>query len=198
MQQILLIDHHDSFTYNLVDLLRKLNLSFHVQAVENVNIKNVADFSHIILSPGPDIPETYPQTQAILQHYYQQKSILGICLGHQMLCEFFGGHLFNLGKVRHGQQIPANITQSSPLFAHLPATINVGLYHSWAVSDTDFPASLTITARCKDNIIMAMQHKTLPIYGIQFHPESFMTEHGLQIIKNWLAIKEDICHTQTQ
>lgn len=186
MKKLLLINHHDSFTYNLVDLLRKLPVRFAVKAAEEITLPEVEDYSHLLISPGPDVPRAYPQTFAVLQEYYQRKSVLGVCLGHQMLCEFFGGQLFNLQQVRHGRNGILTIKEASPLFQGLPAQFEIGLYHSWAVSAVGFPKDLQITATCQDNIVMAMQHRRLPIYGLQFHPESFITQYGYEMLQNWL------------
>lgn len=187
MKKLLLIDNHDSFTYNLVDLLRKLPIELCVKAVENVALEEVEYFSHLLISPGPDVPQSYPQYADILQKYHSSKSILGVCLGHQILCEFFGGQLYNLPQVRHGQNRRLTQSQPSLLFAGLPPQFDIGLYHSWAVSTVDFPAVLAITAYCQDGVVMAMQHRNLQIYGVQFHPESFMTEYGEQMLRNWLG-----------
>lgn len=186
---LLLIDNQDSFTYNLVDLLRKLNQPFRVVPSEQVHLDMVQQAQHILISPGPDIPPAYPHLFTILQQVYQQKSILGVCLGHQILCEFFGGKLYNLAQVRHGLQQTIEIIQPSLLFQGLPSEFNVGLYHSWAATPVDFPKELIITAQDKQQVVMAMQHRELPIYGVQFHPESFMSEYGVEILRNWLGIK---------
>ncbi|TCP95544.1 para-aminobenzoate synthetase component 2 [Cricetibacter osteomyelitidis] len=187
MKKLLLIDNHDSFTYNLVDLLRKLSVDFTVKAVELVSVTEVTNYSHLLISPGPDVPKAYPQTFEILEKYHREKSILGVCLGHQMLCEFFGGVLYNLNHVRHGQEGLLTVNKNSLLFKGLPKQFDIGLYHSWAVSAVDFPQDLQITATCQDEIVMAMQHKTLPIYGVQFHPESFITQFGREMLENWLS-----------
>ncbi|SPY32606.1 putative anthranilate synthase component II [Pasteurella canis] len=109
-----------------------------------------------------------------------------MCLGHQTLCEFFGGELYNLDKVRHGRIQRLKVRSNSPLFEGLPLEFQIGLYHSWAIREQSFPDSLTITAHCAEEVVMAFQHKSLPIYGVQFHPESFMTEYGEQLLRNWL------------
>lgn len=187
MTKLLLIDNHDSFTFNLVDLLRKIGVEMEVVNVESLDLERVADFSHILISPGPDVPRAYPQLFEMLERYYQSKSILGVCLGHQTLCEFFGGELYNLQQVRHGQQRPLLQQQSNPIFAHLPDSFQIGLYHSWAILQNSLEKTpLVATATCDQGVLMAMQHETLPIYGVQFHPESFITEYGEQMLRNWL------------
>ena len=184
---LLLIDNHDSFTFNLVDLLRKIGVETQVVSVEHLDLDEVENFSHIMISPGPDVPRAYPQLFEMLARYHQTKSILGVCLGHQTICEFFGGKLYNLENVRHGQQRPLTQTSANPLFDGLPENFKIGLYHSWAISQKSLENTpLEATAVCNQNVLMAMKHETLRIYGVQFHPESFITEFGEQILRNWL------------
>ena len=190
--KLLIINNHDSFTFNLVDLIRKLNLPYDVLNVEDLKESTAENYTHILISPGPDVPRAYPQLFSMLEKYYQQKFILGVCLGHQTLCEFFGGTLYNLQKVRHGQKRILKVRSNSPLFFSLPSEFNIGLYHSLGVQEEDFPCSLEITAFCDEGVVMAMQHKFLPIYGVQFHPESYMSDFGEQILRNWLAIPTTI------
>lgn len=186
--KLLIINNHDSFTFNLVDLIRRLNMPFNVVNVEDLKPNTPESYSHILISPGPDVPRAYPQLFDMLEKYHQQKSILGVCLGHQTLCEFFGGELYNLAHVRHGQKRTLKVRSNSALFFGLPDEFQIGVYHSWAVCAENFPEALEITALCDENVVMAMQHKQLPIYGVQFHPESYMSEYGEQILRNWLAI----------
>ena len=189
--KLLIIDNHDSFTFNLVDLLRPIcqanRVEMQIVVAEALQLDEVAAFSHILISPGPDVPRAYPQTFLMLERYYQSKSILGVCLGHQTLAEFFGGELYNLAEVRHGQQRPLRQLQANLLFQGLPPIFNVGLYHSWAISQNSLENTpLVATAVCDQNVLMAFEHRSLPIYGVQFHPESFITEYGKAILENWL------------
>ena len=186
MKRLLIINNHDSFTYNLVDLIRRLKVEFQVVDVEQLQLNEVENFSHILISPGPDVPSAYPQLFELIQQYHQSKAFLGVCLGHQTLGQFFGARLFNLPAVRHGYARQLKVRSNSALFSHLPREFRIGLYHSWAVSEQNFPAELCITATCEDEIIMAFQHRTLPIYGVQFHPESYMSEYGEQLLQNFL------------
>lgn len=184
---LLLIDNHDSFTFNLVDLLRKIGVETKVVSVEALNLAEVDAFSHIMISPGPDVPSAYPQLFAMLERYQYTKSIFGVCLGHQTLCEFFGGTLYNLDNVRHGQQRPLTQILDNPLFDGLPKQFNIGLYHSWAISQNSLANTpLVATALCDQNVLMAVKHTHLRLYGVQFHPESFITEFGEQLLRNWL------------
>lgn len=186
---LLIVDNHDSFTFNLVDLFRKIGTPFEVVSVEKLDLDEVEKFSHILISPGPDVPRAYPNLFAMLDRYHQRKSILGVCLGHQTLCEFFGGELYNLNQVRHGQKRPLIQQQPNPLFANLPENVGIGLYHSWAISQKSLANTpLVATATCDQGVLMAFKHQDLPIFGVQFHPESFMTDFGEQMLRNWLAI----------
>lgn len=187
-KRLLIIDNHDSFTFNLVDILRRIGVDMKVELVEKLDLDEIEQFSHILISPGPNVPRAYPQTFAMLARYYQTKSILGVCLGHQTLCEFFGGELYNLENVRHGEQRLLIQTESNPIFAGLPQNIKIGLYHSWAISQNSLQNSpLVATATCDHNVLMAVKHESLPIYGVQFHPESFITEYGENMLRNWLV-----------
>ncbi|HHW7507330.1 TPA: anthranilate synthase component II [Mannheimia haemolytica] len=191
-KKLLIIDNHDSFTFNLVDLLRKLDVPAKVVLVEQLDLNEVEHFSHILISPGPDVPRAYPQTFAMLERYHQTKSILGVCLGHQTICEFFGGKLYNLSDVRHGQQRTLTQIEPNPIFEGLPEQLKVGLYHSWGILQNSLQNTPLIpTAICDQNVLMAFKHQDLPIFGVQFHPESFITEFGQQMLANWLEIKQD-------
>lgn len=185
---LLIIDNHDSFTFNLVDLIRKIGVDMRVVNVEDLDLDEVEQFSHILISPGPDVPQAYPQLFSMLERYHQTKSIFGVCLGHQTICEFFGGELYNLQTVRHGQQLP--IVQHKPnlLFHGLPTEFKIGLYHSWGILQKSLENSpLVATSTCSQGVLMATQHQHLPIYTVQFHPESFITEYGEQMLRNWLG-----------
>lgn len=191
-KKLLIIDNHDSFTFNLVDLLRKINISAKVVLVEELNLDEVESFSHILISPGPDVPKAYPQTFAMLERYHETKSILGVCLGHQTLCEFFGGTLYNLENVRHGQQRTLTQIEPNPIFNGLPKQFQIGLYHSWGILQHSLENTpLVATAICEQNVLMAFKHKDLSIFGVQFHPESFITEYGKEMLENWLVIEQD-------
>ncbi len=183
---LLIINNHDSFTYNLVELIRRLSVPFTLVNTEDVRPETIAPFSHILISPGPDVPEAYPQLFAVLEQSYRDKSVLGVCLGHQTLCRFFGAELYNLPQVRHGQTKTLQVRSDCALFRGLPAQFQVGLYHSWAVAGKYFPSELVVTAVCDEDVIMAVQHRSLPLYGVQFHPESYMSEFGYQLLSNWI------------
>lgn len=189
---LLIVDNHDSFTFNLVDLLRQIGVEMEVVSVEELNLDEVERFSHILISPGPDVPRAYPNLFAMLERYHQTKSILGVCLGHQTLCEFFGGTLYNLNNVRHGQQRELRQLRPNPMFQGLPTQFRVGLYHSWGILQKPLENTpLVATAECEQGVLMAFRHQNLPIYGVQFHPESFITEYGRELLINWLNAPSD-------
>ena len=144
-------------------------------------------YDKIILSPGPGVPSEAGLLLPLIREYASSKSILGVCLGHQAIGEAFGGQLINLSKVYHGVSTSCRFVQENvPLFKGLPAEIEVGRYHSWIVDEKNFPAELEITARDENNYIMALQHRTFDVQGVQFHPESVLTPRGEDILRNWL------------
>jgi anthranilate synthase component 2 len=189
MSNILIIDNYDSFTYNLVHLVNELGLQCEVWRNDKFTLDEVDAFSHIILSPGPGIPSEAGLLLPVIEKYAPTKSIFGVCLGQQAIAEVFGGELYNLSRPMHGIATPIKVTdEQEKLFAGLPQSFNVGRYHSWVVSETNFPADLTVTAIDeKDNSIMALRHKHYDVRGVQFHPESVLTEHGKKLMENWLA-----------
>lgn len=188
--KILVFDNYDSFTYNLVHLVEKiLHQKVDVFRNDQIALEKVKDYDKIILSPGPGIPSEAGLLLPLIKEYAPSKSILGVCLGQQAIGEAFGGKLENLSTVYHGIATNCKIdTAKSKLFKGLPEQIEVGRYHSWIVSDKNFPDELEVTARDENNYIMALQHKTYDVQGVQFHPESVLTPMGEQILKNWLTI----------
>ena len=184
--KILVFDNYDSFTYNLVHLLNKI-VTDKVDVFRNdqISLEKVKEYDKIVLSPGPGIPKEAGLLLPLIREYAASKSILGVCLGHQAIGEAFGGRLINLTTVYHGVSTSCKL-QGSRLFKDLPEEISVGRYHSWILSDQDFPVDLEITARDENNYIMALQHKTYDVQGVQFHPESVLTPDGETIIRNWL------------
>ncbi|MEX1203545.1 MAG: aminodeoxychorismate/anthranilate synthase component II [Ferruginibacter sp.] len=185
---ILVFDNYDSFTYNLVHLVEKI-LHYRVTVVRNdeIALEKVKDYDKIILSPGPGIPSEAALLLPLIKEYASNKSILGVCLGHQAIGESFGGSLINLDTVYHGVATDVSITvPSAKLFKGLPANISVGRYHSWIIDDKTLPKELEITALDHNGYIMAMQHKNYDVMGVQFHPESVLTPVGETIFRNWL------------
>ncbi len=185
--KILIFDNYDSFTYNLVHLVEAITHSkVDVYRNDEIALEKVKHYDKIILSPGPGIPSEAGLLLPLIKEYAATKSILGVCLGHQAIGEAFGGKLINLTSVFHGIATDCTITQQAPIFKDLPTNIKVGRYHSWVISDHDFPAELEVTAKDESNYIMALQHRTYDITGVQFHPESVLTPAGEKILTNWL------------
>jgi anthranilate synthase component 2 len=158
---------------------------------DQIPLEKVKEFDKIILSPGPGIPQEAGSLLSLIKEYASSKSILGVCLGHQAIGEVFGGTLVNLTEVYHGVAMPIKVESKRSrvkrdLFEDLPATLEVGRYHSWIISDENFPKELEVTARDENNFIMALQHKTFDVKGVQFHPESVLTPMGQNILRNWL------------
>jgi anthranilate synthase component II len=188
--KILVFDNYDSFTYNLVHLVEKItHEKVDVFRNDEISLEQVNSYDKIILSPGPGIPSEAGLLLPLIKQYAATKSILGVCLGHQAIGEAFGGTLTNLSKVYHGVAKPIKINnQKSKILSGLPETIEVGRYHSWIISDENFPEVLEVTARDDNGYIMALQHKTYDVQGVQFHPESVLTPDGETILRNWLKI----------
>jgi anthranilate synthase component 2 len=187
--RLLLLDNRDSFTYNLAQLIEENFDGFwQVKTCDEITVHEVADYDKIIFSPGPGVPSEIPLMRDILMTYGTNKSILGVCLGHQAIAEAFGGTLYNMGQVWHGMKVPICITDPQErLFHNLPQEFQVGLYHSWAVAT--LPDCLQATAVSANGTIMALSHRQYDIKGVQFHPESVMTEYGAEILRNWLSVK---------
>jgi anthranilate synthase component 2 len=191
--KILIFDNYDSFTYNLVHLVEKiLHQKVEVCRNDQIELEKVNEFDKIILSPGPGIPAEAGLLLPLIKEYASSKSILGVCLGHQAIGEAFGATLINLSTVYHGVATKIKVKnktskQRKDLFNELPEEMEVGRYHSWIVSDKCFPDDLEVTAYDENGYIMALQHKTFDVQGVQFHPESVLTPDGEKIMKNWLC-----------
>lgn len=185
--KILVIDNYDSFVYNLVHYLEALNCEVTVARNDGFSMKDVAGFDKILLSPGPGIPDEAGKMKRLIHEYASSKSILGICLGQQAIAEVFGGKLENLDEVFHGVATKATITvEDEPLFNGFEKEMEIGRYHSWVVSNEDFPDVLEITSVDENGNIMSLRHKLYDIRSVQFHPESVLTPLGKQLLKNWV------------
>ncbi|MFD2552903.1 anthranilate synthase component II [Sphingobacterium tabacisoli] len=185
--KILVIDNYDSFTYNLVHLLQELGESYEVVRNDKFELSYVDQFDHILLSPGPGIPEEAGLLLDVIRTYAASKSILGICLGQQAIAEVFGGTLYNMPKPLHGVASSIIVTDSEEkLFQEFPENSKIGRYHSWAVNNENLPESLKVTAVDEDGVIMALTHREYDVRGMQFHPESILTDNGKKLIENWL------------
>ncbi len=186
--KILVIDNYDSFTYNLVHAIKKISgKQVDVFRNDEISLKEIEKYDKIVLSPGPGIPEEAGLLLDIIKMYGPQKSMLGVCLGHQAIGEAFGGKLHNMNKVLHGIATPVEQTENkSVLFKNLPKTFEVGRYHSWIVEKENLPECFEVTSYDEEGMIMSMQHNEYDIQSVQFHPESVLTPLGEQIIQNWL------------
>lgn len=185
--KILVLDNYDSFTYNLVHIIRELGVGLEVHRNDKISVDEVERFDKILLSPGPGVPDEAGIMKAVILKYGPIKSILGVCLGHQGISEVYGAKLFNLQNVLHGvtSQLSVNI-KNAKLFKGLPDQFRVTHYHSWAVVPESINGNLMVTASNDSGLVLAIQHKEYDVHGVQFHPESIMTEHGKDIIKNWV------------
>lgn len=188
--QILMIDNYDSFTYNLVQILESFSgVSVTVKRNDKLTLNEVSAFEKIVLSPGPGIPSEAGIMMEIVRNFAETKSILGVCLGHQCIGEVFGSPLLNIATPIHGKATPMEVIDPEELlFRGLPKRFSVGRYHSWVVQRTATPnEELKITAVDDSGEIMALRHMRLNVRGVQFHPESILTEHGRTMIENWVA-----------
>jgi anthranilate synthase component 2 len=186
--KILVLDNYDSFTYNLVHIIRELGYPMDVIRNDKISVDAVKQYDKILLSPGPGIPDEAGIMKEVIKTYAPTKSILGVCLGHQGIAEVFGGELFNIPDVLHGVTSTLEVVDAKEkLFQGIPTSFQACHYHSWAVKAGNIPYELTVTATNKDGLVMAIAHKKFDVRGVQFHPESIMTEHGQLMIKNWLT-----------
>ena len=184
--RILIIDNFDSFTYNLYHIVDQFTSKCDVvrsNAVTEIDVKN---YDKIILSPGPSLPSNNPVIFDLLQEYLLTKPILGICLGHQAIAEYFGSKLKNMEDVKHGVTSKNTVIFKDPLFSDIPNQFLIGHYHSWIVEREYVSSSLQITSENEDKLVMSFRHKDLDICGLQFHPESILTQYGNRIIQNWI------------
>lgn len=188
MNKILVLDNYDSFTFNLVHIIRALGYSDQLTVSRNdkISLSEVAAFDKIMLSPGPGLPKDAGIMPALIREYAPSKSIFGVCLGLQAMAEAFGGELYNLKEVLHGVAKKCKPTMEDVLFQGLPETFQVCRYHSWAVKEENLPTCLLITSKDEDGVIMSLRHKEFNVSGVQFHPESIITEYGVEMVRNWL------------
>lgn len=188
--KILLLDNYDSFTFNLFQLVGEVGgIVPDVIRNDKIALEDVAKYDKILLSPGPGIPVEAGIMPEIVREYAATKSILGVCLGHQCIGEIFGATLENMPKVCHGFGLQTIVTiEDEKLFRDVPRNFDSGRYHSWTVSNVDFPDDLEITANDNENRVMALRHKNYDVRGIQFHPESVLTPQGAVIMRNWLNL----------
>ena len=184
------MDNYDSFTYNILHYVEELTDSS-VDVVRNdaFDLNSLSDYDSIILSPGPGLPEEAGVLIPLIRQSFNNKKILGVCLGHQALTVAFDGELKQLNKVMHGLQRNCKVVDTADqLYKGLPEVFTAGRYHSWVVDEKSLSKDFIVSAIDDDKNIMSMRHRKYPVYGVQFHPESIMTPFGKQIIRNWLEI----------
>ncbi len=182
---ILLLDNYDSFTYNLVDYFGQLGKRCHViRNDEPVDRIASGYWDGLVISPGPEIPKKAGSLMMVLEHFAGLIPILGICLGHQAIGEFYGARLVHAEKPMHGKVSKIRICDNTCLFRGLPEKFSVVRYNSLVLED--LPDELIATSFAENGEIMALRHRELPVYGMQFHPEAILTENGLKMIQNWL------------
>ena len=187
--KILILDNYDSFTYNLVHYIEdELGEEVDVYRNDEIELDDVAAYDLVVLSPGPGVPADAGIMPELIRRYAKDKVIFGVCLGHQAIGEAFGAALHNLSQVHHGIETEMRrVATDDPIFEGVPERFRAGRYHSWVVDPASLPAELAVTATDDSGGIMAMRHRELPVFGVQFHPESIMTEHGRLMIRNLLT-----------
>lgn len=187
---ILLIDNYDSFSYNLVQMFGSINPHIRVIRNDEMTAEEIRDLSpsHIILSPGPGYPKDAGVCEDVVRKLGKDIPILGVCLGHQGICEVYGAEITHARKLMHGKQSVLTIDSSDPLFKGLPERLPAARYHSLIAGKESLPDCLAVIAADDMGEIMAVKHKDYPVYGLQFHPESILTPDGKMILENFLSI----------
>ena len=182
----MILDNYDSFTYNLVQLVQaNSSATVHVFRNDQISRQAVDKYDKIILSPGPGLPANAGILCELIDTYKHSKSIFGVCLGMQAIAEVYGAKLFNVAQPMHGVGTPIHHTGSG-LFTNIPATFTVGRYHSWVVDKETIPHQLQVTALDAEGFVVALEHTHHQVCGVQFHPESILTEYGKEIMTNFL------------
>ncbi len=186
--KLALVDNYDSFTFNLVHLIEQcLDEKVVVIPNDSEQLNDLSDFDAIVLSPGPGLPQESGRLMEVIATCAPHKKILGVCLGHQALALHFGAELENLDHVHHGERTPSiQMVEDDPLFRGITFPMQIGRYHSWVASSINFPACLKVLTTDENGQIMSFRHRELPIVGVQFHPESILTDQGKHLITNWL------------
>jgi anthranilate synthase component 2 len=186
--KILVLDNYDSFTYTLVQYIeRVLKRPVDVKRNDQLKLEEVAAYDKILISPGPGIPKEAGIALELIREYGAVKSILGVCLGHQAIAEAYGGSITNLSKVYHGVTGQMKqLVDNESLFKGVPDAFDAGRYHSWVVENHSLPRELEVTVENDEGYIMAIRHREYDVKGVQFHPESVLTEYGGLMILNWI------------
>lgn len=189
MKRVLVVDFEDSFVYNIVESLRQEKVEPYVVKAKDLSESMDCDFSAVVLSPGGKLPMDYPNMKSYIDYFHTKIPILGICLGFQMICEYFGAEIYHIDAPLHGHSATLTINAPyDPIFKSVEQGCSVGLYHSWGAKVTS-NLPLDILATDTRGVIMAVKHCDLPIYGMQFHPESIISgENGKQMLRNWVDL----------
>ena len=187
---IAIIDNYDSFTYNLYQMIGEIDPDIRVFRNDAISVADLAGLrpSHIVLSPGPGYPRDAGISIDVVREMGGVAPILGVCLGHQAICEAYGATIVHAKTLMHGKQSPVTVVADDPLFAGLPPTFPVARYHSLAADPATLPDALTVTALADDGEIQAVRHTALPVFGVQFHPESVLTPLGGEILANFVRL----------
>lgn len=187
---LVMIDNYDSFTYNIVQYLGELGAKVRILRNDETDIEEIERLhpTHICISPGPCSPEQAGISIEVIQHFAGKVPILGVCLGHQAIGAAFGGDIVRAKRVLHGK-VDRLTNDGKGLFEDLPSEFNVVRYHSLAIDKETLPEDLVVTATTSDGEIMGVRHKTYPIEGLQFHPESISSEYGYEMLSNFLKMK---------
>jgi anthranilate synthase component 2 len=192
--KILVLDNYDSFTYNLVQYIERVKgTSVDVRRNDQITLDEVEPYEKIVISPGPGIPVEAGIALDLIRRYGERKSILGVCLGHQAIAEAYGGTIANLDTVYHGVAgRMKQVVTGDYLLEGVPVDFDAGRYHSWIVERSTLPDELEITVVNDEGYVMAIRHKQYDVRGVQFHPESVLTEYGGMMILNWLRYRNTI------
>ncbi|MDH3462544.1 MAG: aminodeoxychorismate/anthranilate synthase component II [Acidimicrobiia bacterium] len=190
MKRVLLVDNYDSFTYNVVQALRILGAEVEVKANDEITAEQARAFAptHLVVSPGPGRPEGAGETLSVIDAMMDRVPLLGICLGHQAIAVVLGGEITRAPELRHGKASPI-YHDSNTLYSGLPSPFDAGRYHSLAVTEGELPADLMVSAFTSQGVIMGVRHRSLPVEGVQFHPESLLTPSGDLLLRNFLDME---------
>lgn len=189
---VLVIDNYDSFTYNLVQCIGDIETEYTVCRNDRITIDEIKHLAptHIVISPGPGYPKDAGVSEAVIREFADKIPILGVCLGHQAICEVYGAEITQAEKLMHGKQSVLEIDQTDPLFQGIEDAVCAARYHSLAAKPSSIPKELAVIAEDTENHeVMAVRHRLYPVYGVQFHPESILTPQGVRMIRNFLKIQ---------